>query len=150
MYLPQGTVEEASERVNPREQGPSASNPFESVRSDRDIPAKPIEALLKISHDMARALERLTAPKDPIEMVRRHRDEEFHGTSLEEFERAEFWLEELQRVLDEVRCPPKQRVSCAVSLLQSGAYDWWKLVLICPWLPDLMPWDFFVQEFWEK
>ena len=107
MYLPQGTVEEASERVNPREQGLSASNPFESIRSDRDIPAKPTEALLKISHDMARALKRLTAPIAPIEMVRRHGVEEFHGTSLEEFERVDFWLEELQRVLDEVRCPPE-------------------------------------------
>ena len=32
-------------------------------------------------------------------------------------------------------------------LLQSKAYDWWKLVLRRPWLPDPMPWDFFVQEF---
>ena len=56
-------------------------------------------------------------------MVRRHGAEEFHGTSLEEFEWAEFWLEKLQGVLDEVICPPEQKVSCAVSLLQSGAYD---------------------------
>ena len=69
-------------------------------------------------------------------MVRRHGDEEIHGTSLEESERAEFWIEKLQRVLDEVRCPPEQRVSCAVSLLQSGAYDWWKLVLRHPRLQD--------------
>ena len=53
-------------------------------------------------------------------------------------------------MLDEVRCPLGQMVSCAVSLLQSGAYDWWKLVLRRPWLPDPMPWDFFVQEFWAK
>ena len=63
---------------------------------------------------------------------------------------AKFWLEKLQRVLDEVRCPPKNRVSYAVSLLQSGAYDWWKLVLRRLRLPDLMPWDFFVQEFWAQ
>ena len=53
-------------------------------------------------------------------------------------------------MLDEVRCSPEQRVSCVVSLLQSGAYDWWKLVLRCPRLPDPMPWDFFVQEFQAK
>ena len=53
-------------------------------------------------------------------------------------------------MLNEVRCPPEQKVSCAVSLLQSGAYDWWKLVLRCPRLPYLMPWDFFVQEFQAK
>ena len=99
---------------------------------------------------MARVLERLTIPKAPIDMVRRHVAEEFHGTSLEESERAKFWLEKLQRVLDEVKCPPKQGVSCAVSLLQSEAYDWWKLVLWHPRLPDLMPWDFFVQKFRVK
>ena len=53
-------------------------------------------------------------------------------------------------MLDEVRCPPAHKVSCAVSVPQSGAYDWWKVVLRCPRLPDLMPWDFFVQEFWAK
>ena len=95
--------------------------------------------MLKISHDIARVLEQLTAPKAPIDMVRRHGTEEFHGKSLEEFERAEFWLEKRHRVLDEVRCPPEQRVSCAVSLLQRGAYDWWKLVLRRPRLPDSMP-----------
>ena len=72
---------------------------------------------------MARVLDRLTAPKAPIDMVRRHGAEEFHGTSMEEFDKAEYWLEKLQRVLEEVRCPPNQRVSCAVSLLQSEAYD---------------------------
>ena len=99
---------------------------------------------------MARVLEQLTTPKALIDIVRRHRAEEFHGTSLEESERAEFWLEKLQRVLDEVRCPIEQRVSCAVSLLQSGAYDWWKLVRRRPWLPDPVPWDFFVHEFQAK
>ena len=73
---------------------------------------------------MARVLERLTTPKAPIDMVRRHGVEEFHGTSLEESKRPKFWIEKLQRVLDEVRYPPEQRVSCAVSLMQSGAYDW--------------------------
>ena len=83
-----------------------------------------MEALLKISHDMNRVLERLIAPKALIDMMRRHRAEEFHGISLEESDKAEYWLERLQRALEEVRCPPEQRVACAISLLQSGAYDW--------------------------
>ena len=148
MDRPRDTVEEAAESVNPREQGPSASDPSESFKSDRDT--ETTEALLNISHDMARVLEQLIAPKAPIDLVRRHRAEEFHGTSLEESEKAKFWLEKLQRVLDEVRCPSEQKVSCMVSLLQSGAYDWWKLVLRCPWLLDPMTWDFFVQEFHAK
>ena len=55
---------------------------------------------------------------------------------MEESDKAEFWLEKLQRILEEVRCPPNQRVSCAVSLLQSEAYDWWKLALRSPRSPN--------------
>ena len=69
---------------------------------------------------------------------------------MDEFDKAEYWLEKLQRVLEEVRCPPDQRVLCAVSLLQSEAYDWWKSVLKSLRIPDPMPWEFFVQEFKEK
>ena len=68
-------------------------------------------------------LERLTAPKAPIDMVRRHETEEFHGSNMEEFDKAKFWLENLQRIVEEVRCPPDQRVTWAVSLLQGSAYD---------------------------
>ena len=99
---------------------------------------------------MARVLERLTTPKAPIDMVRRHGAEEFHGTNMEESDKAKFWLEKLQRILEEVRCPLDQRVSCAVSLLQSEAYDLWKLVLRSPRIPNPMPWEFFAQEFRAK
>ena len=85
---------------------------------------------------MARILERLTALKALIYMIRRHGVEEFHGSNMEESDKAEFWLEKLQRLMEEVRCPPDQRVTCAISLLQGSAYDLWKLVLRCPRLPD--------------
>ena len=125
--------EEAVESVNPMEQGLSASEPSES-----NVPNEPTEALLRISQDMARVLDRLTAPKAPIDTVRRHGAEEFHGVSMEESEKAEFLLEKLERVLEEVRCPPYQRASCAVSLLLGEAYDWWKLVLKSPRIPNPM------------
>ena len=63
MDRPRDNVEEGAESVNPKEQGPLASYPSESVRSDCDIPAKPTEFLLKISHDMGQVLERLTTLK---------------------------------------------------------------------------------------
>ena len=99
---------------------------------------------------MPRVLERLTAPKALIDAIRRHGVEEFHGSSIEESEKDEFWLENLERVLEEVRCPPDQRASCAISLLQGEAYDWWKLVLKSPRIPNPMTWEFCVQEFLEK
>ena len=136
---------EVAESVNPREQELSASDPSES-----NVPNEPTEALLRISQDMARVLDRLTAPKAPIDTVRRHGAEEFHGSSMEESAKEEFWLEKLERVLEEVRCPHDKRASCAVSLLQGEAYDWWKLVLKSPGIPNPMTWEFFVQEFRAK
>ena len=88
---------------------------------------------------MTRVLERLTTPKAPINMIRRHGAKEFHGSNMEESNKAKFWLEKLQRIMEEVRCPPDQKVACAVSLLQGNAYDWWKLVLRSPSLPDPIP-----------
>ena len=139
MDHPPNLIEEAAESINQREQGLSAFDPFDSVISESNVLNEPMEALLKISHDMARVLERLTAPKALVDMMKRHGAEEFHGTSLEESDKAEYWLERLQRVLEEVRFSPEKRVACAVSLLQSEAYDWWKLVLKHPRFPDPMP-----------
>ena len=60
-------LEEVAESVNPREQELSPSEPLES-----NVPNEPMEALLRISKDMARVLDILTAPKAPIYTVRRH------------------------------------------------------------------------------
>ena len=150
MDRPPNSVEEAAESVNLGDQGLPALDPSESVKSESHNPAEPNEALLRISQDMAQVLERLTALKAPIDVVRRHRVEEFYGSNMEESDKVEFWLEKLQRIVEEVRCPPNQRVTCAVSLLQDNAYYWWKLVLRSPRHPDPIPWEFFVQEFRAK
>ena len=99
---------------------------------------------------MAKVLDRLTAPRALSDSIRKHGVEEFHGTSMEESDKAEFWLEKLERALDEVRCPVDQKVTCAVSLLQGAAYDWWKLVLRNSILPNPITWDYFVTEFNTK
>ena len=130
------STKEAAESVNQGDQGLLALDPSESVRSKSHAPAELNEALLRISQDMARVLERLTALKAPIDMIRRHGAEEFHGSNMEESDKADFWLEKLQRIVEVVRCPPDQRVTCAVSLLQGSAYDWWELVLRSPRLLD--------------
>ena len=137
--------EKAAESVNLREQELSASEPSES-----NVPDEPTKALLRILQDIAWVLDRFTSPKAPIDIVRRHEVEEFHGSSMEESTKAEFLLEKLERVLEEVRCPLDQRASCVVSLLQGEAYDWWKLVLKSPGIPNPTTWECFVQEFREK
>ena len=130
MDPPQESVDETAESVNHLDQyisGPSNSTKNEYAST---------EALVKISQDMAKVLDRLTAPRAPSDSVRKHEVEEFHGTSMEEFDRAEFLLEKLERAIDEVSCPVNQKATCAVSLLQGAAYDRWKLVLRNPLLPD--------------
>ena len=86
MDRPLNSDEEAAESVNLREQELLALEPSES-----NVPNEPTEALLRISQDTARVLDRLTASKALIDTVRRHGSEEFHGSSMEESEKAEFW-----------------------------------------------------------
>ena len=74
MDHPPNPTEEAVESVNPWEQELLASESSES-----NVPNESTEALLRISQDMAQVLDRLTAPKAPIDIVRRHGAEEFHG-----------------------------------------------------------------------
>ena len=82
----QEAVEETTESVNPMDMDPLVSGPSGSARSEHAS----TEALLKICQDMARVLDRLTAPRALIDFVRKHGVEEFHGISLEEFDKAEF------------------------------------------------------------
>ena len=91
MGRPPNLAEESTKSVNPGDQGLPTLDPSESVRSESHAPAEPNEALLRIYQDMVRVLERLTAPKVPIDMVRRHRAEEFHGSNMKESDKAEFW-----------------------------------------------------------
>ena len=144
MDPPQEAVDEIAESVNPLDQ--SASGPSDSTKNEYAS----TEALVKISQDMERVLDRLTAPRAPSDLVRKHGVEEFHGTSMEESDKTKFWLEKLERVLDEVRCLVDQKATCAISLLQGVTYDWWKLVLRKPLLPNPVTWDYFVTEFNTK
>ena len=68
MDRPPNPTEEAVESVNPEDQGLSALDPSESVRSESQVLAKTNEALLRISQDMTQVLERLTAPTALIDM----------------------------------------------------------------------------------
>ena len=74
----QEAVEETVESVNHMDLDPSISGPSWSARSEHASN----EAVVKISQDMARVLDRLTASRAPIDSVRKHGVEEFHCTSL--------------------------------------------------------------------
>ena len=90
MDRPPNPAEEAAESVNPGDRGLPDSDPSESVRSESHTPTEPNEALLRISQNMTRVLERLIALKAQIDMVRRNVVEEFHGTNMEESDKSKF------------------------------------------------------------
>ena len=90
MHHPPNPAEEEVESVNLRDQRLPSSDPSEFVRSESHAPTEPNEALLRISQDMTRVLERLTTPKAPINMIRRHGAKEFHGSNMEESNKAKF------------------------------------------------------------
>ena len=77
----QEILEGTTKNVNPSISDPSRSNRSDHVST---------EALVKISQDMARVLDRLTALRAPIDSIRKHGVEEFHGISLEEYDKANF------------------------------------------------------------
>ena len=84
MDPPQEAVDEIAESVNPLDQ--SASGPSDSTTNEYAS----TEALVKISQDMARVLDRLTTPRALSDSVRKHGVEEFHGTSMEKSDKDEF------------------------------------------------------------
>ena len=88
----QEAIDETDESVKPLDQ--SASGPSDSTINENAS----IEALVKISQDMARVLDLLTAPRASSDSIRKHGVEEFHGTSMEESDKAEFWLEKWKGV----------------------------------------------------
>ena len=95
-------MEKTTESFIPMDLDPIVSGLFGSTRSEHVS----TEALLKFFQDMARVLDRLTTPRAPSYSIRKRGVEVFHGTSMEEFDKAEIWVEKLQRSLDEVKCPP--------------------------------------------
>ena len=66
MDPPQEVVDETVESVNPLDQ--SASGPSDSMTNEYAS----TEALVKISQDMARVLDRLTTPRALSDSVRKH------------------------------------------------------------------------------
>ena len=65
MDHPPNSAKEAVKSINQGDQGLSTLDPSESFKSESNALAEPTEALLRISQDMARVLDRLTALVKP-------------------------------------------------------------------------------------
>ncbi|XP_016750133.1 uncharacterized protein [Gossypium hirsutum] len=87
--------------------------------------------------------------KAPMDKLRKYRGEEFRATIDDDQERAEFWLKNTMRVLNELSCTSEESLKCAVSLLKDTAYHWWKIVSSVA-LRESIIWEFFQAEFRKK
>ena len=86
MDPPQEVVDETAESFNPLDQ--SVSGPSDSMTNENAL----TEALVKISYNMARVLDQLTAPRAPSDSVREHGLEEFHRQVWKSLKKPSFGL----------------------------------------------------------
>ncbi|XP_016738015.1 uncharacterized protein [Gossypium hirsutum] len=86
---------------------------------------------------------------DNMQAMMQQLAEEFRANADDDPKRAEFWLENSIRVLDELSCTPNECLRCAISLLRDEAYHWWT-TLIFVVLPERVTWQFFQEEFRKK
>lgn len=62
---------------------------------------------------------------------------------------TEYWLEAIERIMNNLDCTPKQKLKCVVSLLRDKAYQWWQLVEQGT-QPERVIWAFFQSAFQKK
>ncbi|KAA3484166.1 Chaperone surA [Gossypium australe] len=68
--------------------------------------------------DMPQGVESFRIGKPPVDKIQKYGAEEFRATANDDPKRAEFWLENTIRVLDELSCTPEECLKCVVSLLK--------------------------------
>ncbi|KAA3473717.1 DNA/RNA polymerases superfamily protein [Gossypium australe] len=94
-------------------------------------------------------IDPMRSGRPPVDKIRKYGAEEFKANDDDDAERAEMWLDNTIRVLDELSCTPDECLKCAISLLRDTAYHWWNtLVSVVP--KEKVTWDFFQTEFRKK
>ena len=109
-----------------------------------------------VSRAMLRILERVAGAsrgngtrKSVSERLRLNGAEIFRGISGVAPNVAEYWLEAVERIMDDLDCTNEEKLKGAVSLLRDEAYRWWLTVKQS--VPaDRQDWDFFKVKFEGK
>ncbi|KAA3469743.1 Protein MCM10 [Gossypium australe] len=109
------------------------------LRTNPVVQQSPFPALQSVL-DMPQGTELVRTGKPP---------NNFGATAENDPKRAEFWLENTIRVLDELSCTPSECLKCALSSLKDSAYQWWNtFISIVP--RKNVTWEFFQTEFRKK
>ncbi|KAA3485107.1 Hexaprenyldihydroxybenzoate methyltransferase, mitochondrial-like protein [Gossypium australe] len=83
------------------------------------------------------------------ENIRKYGAQEFRVKKEDDPSTVEYWLENTQRVLQQLCYKLKEKLECAVFLLKEEAYQWWNTVAHVV-RPAQLTWDFFLAEFQKK
>ncbi|KAA3483845.1 1-phosphatidylinositol-4,5-bisphosphate phosphodiesterase beta-2 [Gossypium australe] len=130
-----------------------------------DVPASPVSENGSQDHRredntltqaMLRVLERVagtrtgpTARGSISERLKSSGAEVFRGVSGVAPNVVEYWLEAVERIMDDLECTVEQKLRGAVSLLRDEAYQWW-LTIRERTEAAFVTWDFFKAAFQGK
>ncbi|VFQ63878.1 unnamed protein product [Cuscuta campestris] len=85
-----------------------------------------------------------------FKMLKDNGAEEFRGDNMGEPQIALDWLEQMDRVLKNLRVPDDDRSELASQMFRKGAYDWWKRIDQDPHTPKSWTWDRFDRAFTKE
>ncbi|VFQ61123.1 unnamed protein product, partial [Cuscuta campestris] len=85
-----------------------------------------------------------------FKMLKDNGAEEFRGDNMGEPQIALDWLEQMDRVLKNLRVPDADRSELASQMFRKGAYDWWKRIDQDPHTPKPWTWDRFDRAFTKE
>ncbi|KAK5825379.1 hypothetical protein PVK06_020204 [Gossypium arboreum] len=66
----------------------------------------------------------------PLEHLLALGGKEFSRIKGTDLIRAEYWLEGVGKILEQMSCSDKEKLGCVVSLLDDKAHRWWNMVRI--------------------
>ncbi|VFQ90788.1 unnamed protein product [Cuscuta campestris] len=85
-----------------------------------------------------------------FKMLKDNGAEEFRGDKMGEPQIALDWLEQMDRVLKNLRVLDADRSELASQMFRKGAYDWWKRIDQDPHMPKPWTWDRFDRAFTKE
>ncbi|XP_042012034.1 uncharacterized protein LOC121760433 [Salvia splendens] len=102
---------------------------------------------------MATAMQQIARNAPPsqssiIKQMHEYHPEEFKGKLDDNPTKAEYWLEQLERIFGCMTCTSDEKLQGATALLKEEAHRWWASV-VHDTLPDMLTWDFFLNKFRE-
>lgn len=129
-----------------------ASQSGEKSEGHAEIPAQGQGDILQT---LTVALQRIVgnAPQPSqisiIKEVHKYRAEEFRGKEDDDPTKAEYWLEQLERIYGFMNPTPEEKLQGAVALLKDEAYRWWASIVHVT-TPEKVIWEFFLKEFRKR